>query len=926
MPHPDDPTVSGDSEIVGREPEQRRIDDFLADVRNGARVLVLRGEPGIGKTVLWSWAIDRARQRGYRVVRSRPAEEEMVIPLAGLVDLLQEESSFPAAIAPDTDQMSRGRAVLDALRGMATAGPVVIAVDDLQWLDAVSGRALRFALRRLDAEPIGVLASTHATSESDDPVLPAATLLPGRATTILVGPLPFEAMRSLLAGTVTTISRPLLHRIHEMSGGNPFYAIELANYVARHGGGDPRAGGALPASLEAIVQERLAGLPAELNDLLEVVAVVGRVRLSTLQGLLPNKDVAAQLTLGRAKRLLVVDNDVDVRFSHALLAAAVYGRMALQARRSWHAEIARLATDPDQRAWHIAMSTEAPDEEAASLIEAAADRAADRGAPVIAAQLAEHSLRLTPPGMTDAAHRRAFTQIDYLAGAGEVGRALSLAGELIDTMPAGPARAEAMLREWELDDDFHPTGSEEHLTRTLEEAAGDDRLRIRILTTLGRGREFAGDLEGGIEACREALSIAESLGDPSIEMNAAAILAYLETKAGVPRWDLMDRAMALEHDLRMPVISQSPSELMVGLLLWQGELAEARRLLGVTARTAAEAGLEWKSLQHDYGLALLECMAGNLDVAAEAVDRAMTAAKDAEDPWSERALLYPHGLVAAWLGHVESARAAAGELIRADHGLRFANVNGHKVLGLLALAAGDWREAAAQLAEASTLSEEAGVRHPGVDRELPDAVEALALSGDLDGAAALLERLERKAATVEGPWPDAAALRARGALLVATGDGDEAAGLLGEAMARFDQLGFRPDAARSRLLEGRALARAGHRSRAAQALADAHQRFAAIGAVVWQRKAADELDRVAPGRVSGTLTKTEAGIAALIGEGMRNREIGESLFMSVATVEAHLTRIYRKLGIRSRTELSRLVASGDLPLPDHEASAGSGRG
>ncbi|MDH4075617.1 MAG: LuxR C-terminal-related transcriptional regulator, partial [Acidimicrobiia bacterium] len=564
-------------------------------------------------------------------------------------------------------------------------------------------------------------------------------------------------------------------------------------------------------------------------------------------------------------------------------------------------------------------------EEAASLIEEAADRASERGAPAIAAQLAEHSLRLTPPGMTEVTHRRAFAQIEYLAGAGEVGRALSLARELIDTMAPGPARAEALLREWDLDDDFHPTASEAHMKRALEEATGDDRLRIRILSTLGRGREYAGDLQGGIEACREALSIAEELGDPSVEMNAVALLAYLETRGGAPRWDLMDRALTLEHDLRMPVMSQSPSELMVGLLLWQGELAEARRLLAVTRHSAAEAGLDWKALQHDYGLALLECMAGNLEAANEAVLRAMTAAQDAEDPWSERVLLFPYGLIAGWLGRVDSARAAAEELIRADHGLRFASVNGHKVLGLLALAAGEWREATIQLQAASALSEGVGIRHPGVDRELPDLVEAAAFAGDLDVASTHLERLEREAATVEGPWPDAAAVRARGALLMASGEGDGAAELLGEAMARFDHLGFQPDAARSRLLQGRALARAGHRSRAAQALADAHQRFTGIGAVVWQQKTAEELERVAPGRASGILTKTEAAVAALIGEGQRNREIAEALFMSIATVEAHLTRIYRKLEIRSRSELSRLVASGDLALSDAEGGTAPGQ-
>jgi DNA-binding CsgD family transcriptional regulator len=223
-----------------------------------------------------------------------------------------------------------------------------------------------------------------------------------------------------------------------------------------------------------------------------------------------------------------------------------------------------------------------------------------------------------------------------------------------------------------------------------------------------------------------------------------------------------------------------------------------------------------------------------------------------------------------------------------------------------------------ELVEASMLSEESGVAHPGVDRQLPDTVEAVALSGDFDAARSYLERLERQALAVAGPWPETATLRARGAFLLAVGEADDSADVLGEAVARFDELGFRPDAARSRLLEGRALGRAGHRSRGAEALADAYRRFEAIGAAGWQEKTAAELERLAPGRTSGVLTPTESRIAALIAEGLRNREISESLFMSVATVEAHLTRIYRKLEIRSRTELSRLVASGDLDLAQVE--------
>ena len=205
-----------------------------------------------------------------------------------------------------------------------------------------------------------------------------------------------------------------------------------------------------------------------------------------------------------------------------------------------------------------------------------------------------------------------------------------------------------------------------------------------------------------------------------------------------------------------------------------------------------------------------------------------------------------------------------------------------------------------------------GYRNPGAFPVLPDAIEALALSGDQAAAEALLARLEQEAEAIASPWALAAAERARGTLALARGSPGDAAALLRSAADAFERLGCAPDAARAVLLHGRALLRAGRRAHAADALADARRRFAAIGAPLWEARATAELERAAPGRARGELTPTERRIAGLVAEGRRNREIGQALFMSVATVEAHLTRTYRKLGIRSRSELARRVADGTL--------------
>jgi DNA-binding CsgD family transcriptional regulator len=196
----------------------------------------------------------------------------------------------------------------------------------------------------------------------------------------------------------------------------------------------------------------------------------------------------------------------------------------------------------------------------------------------------------------------------------------------------------------------------------------------------------------------------------------------------------------------------------------------------------------------------------------------------------------------------------------------------------------------------------------------PDAIEALVGTGDVAAAEAVLDRLEAQAATAENPLLAAVVERSRGIVLAARGEADGASAQLERAVESFDRLGFRPDAARATLALGRARLRAGQRSRAANAFADARTRFAGMGAALWEARAAEELDRAAPGRAAGELTRAEQRVAAHVAQGQRNREIAAALFMSIATVEAHLTRIYRKLDIRSRTELARLVAEGRVSV------------
>ena len=897
------------SAVAGREAEQARIAAFLDAVPGGTRALVLRGDPGIGKTTLWRQAVGRG---GAATLVTRPAEEELSLSLAGIADLLEEETA--AAVADEDDPLARGQIVLAAIRAVAARGPALIAVDDLQWLDSASARALRFALRRLDAEPVGVIATTRRGAAREDPLALAELLPPGRAETLEIGPLDLQALRRVVGRHLATVSPPAMRRIHEVSGGNPLFALELARALdsGRHPGGLR-----LPDSLQATIGARLERVPGEIAPLLRATSALGRTTVPELRAILPGDDVDAMVGAAERGGLIEVGEDLGVRFSHPLIGSIVYGRMSPLERRALHARLAEHAAGPDLRAHHLAHATDEPDAGLAELLDAAARRAGEAGALGPAMEFAEHSLRLTPAADAALTLRHELNLIRLLASAGEMSRALERADRLVATLPPGPSRAEALVERAQLEDADLETG-DALLVRALEDAGDDAPLRGRVLDQLGWLRGiFRGDLPAGIGCAREALAIAERVGDRDFQMSAAAGLSNLETLAGTPRPDLMAQAIALEDEIGRPPLWAGPRVLRAEQLLWAGDLPAARALLEAAVADAERRNHARWSPYSLYDLASVETACGNLHAADALLRRALEIARDCEDPHVESWIFYRAALAATWLGRAGEARAAAAR--RLESALRSGERPGiartRSVLGLLALSEGDAAAAADELAESARLLEAMGFAHPGAIPALPDAIEAHALAGRRETAAALLEQLEREAAGVASAWADAALERARGVVAFANGEDDDgAAATLAGAAEAFAALGFRPDSARATLLQGRALLRGGRRTAAADAFAAARTAFAGMGAALWQVRATEALDRAAPGRAAGELTPAESKIAALVTQGRTNREIGQELFMSVATVEAHLTRTYRKLHIRSRSELTRLIAEGRVEL------------
>ena len=910
------PIVLRPQALVGRDAEFALIEAFSARLAYVACGVVVRGEPGIGKTALWREGVALLRGAGHRVLICRPAEEEMSLAAGGLADLLEGTNDDAAALRAIDDPLVRGRMVLETLRALVREGPVVVAIDDAQWLDSVSARAIRYALRRLDSEPVGLLATLRSGSEWPDALRAQSALPPGRCEVIELGPLSLGALRRVLGGVVDAISRPALARIHAASGGNPLYAIELA----RSDWGS--AGAALPDSLRDVLDRRLDLAPAELVPLLQAVSALGPTSVTELRSLFPEAGLDSLLGVTESQGLLVVENNLSVRFVHPLIGSAVYARMSPLARRALHGRLAAISVEPELRARHLALSTDEPDLAVAAELEAAAARARGRGAPDVAADFAGHSVRLTPPDAKLDGRRRAHLEIEHLAAAGEVRRALDRADRLVASLSPGPDRVEALLQRADLEDDDRDT-AERLLLGALDESHGDERLRGRVLHRLAQLRRLRiGDIPGAIECAREAFALAESVGDPTLEASAAAYLAHLEALAGRPQPALIERAVRLEAEVGGLPLSVGPRSLLAKQRLWAGDLDAARELLELVHRDALRAGNQMKLPQHSYDLTLVECAAGNLEAAARVVHEGIEAAIDAENTYTERELLYPLALVQALTGRADEARGTVARLRdeATRHGVRPLLVRAGGVLGMLELSEGNVDAAVEPLTEASRLLDEMGFAHPGAFPVLGDAIEALARSGDREGAGRLLDRLERQLEAVSSASARAGALRAKGIVLLVAGDTDAASFVLADAAELFGRLGFRVDEARTALCTGLTLLRAGHRASAAEALAEARARFAELQAPLWEARAAEELERAAPGRANGALTRTEWNVARLVAEGRRNREIASSLFMSVHTVEAHLTRMYRKLGIRSRSDLTRLVSDNAITLSADEPS------
>jgi DNA-binding CsgD family transcriptional regulator len=900
-------------EIVGREEELGAVRAFLERAVEGPAALVLEGEAGIGKSTLWLAGVQAARERGLRVLSSRPAEAERGLAHVVLSDLFEGvlDEVLPALSAPrrhalevallvdeaseePVDPRTLGVAVRTALQALAERAPVVLAVDDIQWLDPSSTSALAFALRRMATDHVLLLLARRVDGAQPSEVERA--LEAESVHRVPIGPLSVGALHRFLRDRLgRPFARQTLLRIHETSGGNPFFALELARALGSEV--DPLQPLPVPETLEELVRARLAGLPAPTREALELAAALGAPSVSLLE----QADIALGALEAAVDAHVIERENGSIRFSHPLLSSVLYQGLSSIDRRNLHGRLAAIIDDPLVRARHLALATDSPDVDVAGVLDEAARLAAARGAAALAAELGEHALQLTPPDAHGDRHRRALAAARAHRTAGEWTRARTIVAELLAQTRRGSLRAEALVLLAELESVDRAAAL---LEEALREAASRPALQSVIQCRLAWATRFRKGFVRALEHARAAFELAEDLDDDALRADAVVMQAALGSILGDPEApQLAAGAYELATAVGDDRLLQEAASVVAITLADSFRLDEARVLL------ESEHGV-WRERDEPasasvlWDLSWVEFWAGRWALAAEYAARA-------RDISIQYGLEVPQGhlpiaVIAVHRGQLELAREHSERALElAEEQLALHPPAHLAVLGLVDLWSGDGTGAAVWLGKADQQAATLGWGNPSIRWWTADYAEVLLELGRVDDATRVLDVWEADAARLGREWVLAHVMRCRGLVAAAQGNVDHAALLLQQAVAQHEDVGDPFGRARALLALGIVRRRARQKRSAREAIEAALDGFEQLGAATWVEKARGELGRIGGRTRQEGLTPAERRVAALVAEGRTNREVAAALFLTERTVASHLTHVYAKLGIRSRTELAR---------------------
>jgi DNA-binding CsgD family transcriptional regulator len=907
-------------EVVARNAELAVVRAFFEPTATVPGALVLEGEPGIGKSTLWLAAVEHARARGISVLSARPAEAEQGLAHVGLGDLLDgvfhdvapelpppRRRALEAALLREEvadekiDHRALAVAVHDALRLLGEGGRILVAIDDAQWLDASTSSTLAFALRRLEASSVRLLLARRMEPTELEQALGG---WPVECTS--VGPLSVGALHRLLQDRLGRVfARQTLLRIHERSGGNPFFALELARALnADVGPFDPLP---VPETLDELVRERLAGLPGTTHDALAFASALG----APSESLLSRVGISVDAFEPAVEARVIERERGTIRFTHPLLSSVLYSDLGAR-RRKVHARIAAAVNDPILRARHLALATEEPDAAVAEALDAAAAAAADRGASAAAAELAEGAWRLTPARDTNVRRPRALAAARAHRVAGEWTRARTILRDLLEEPGLGAVRAEAL---------FLLAGLESLeqgialLEEALREASSQPALQAAIQCRLAWTTRFTKGFDGALEHARASLHLADAVGDDTLRIDALEMMVFLgspvgdpETTANAERAHEIARATGDPGLVRRARLLQSaPGE--------KGDRSAARVLLEHEYEDCRERD-DLSAAEALHRLAWFELSAGKWERAADYAERSydLMTQYGLEVPWAH----LPIAVVAAHRGRLELARAHSERSLQLGEEQFGHHTPVHLgTLGFVAAQSGDPQTALRWFEEAEVVTSRLGWREARSRWWVAEQVEVLLELDHVDEAARVLDAWEGERRP-DDQRIQAHVTRCRGLIAAARGNVSAASALLDVAVSEHDRAGDAFGRARALLALGIVRRRERQKRAAREALEAALNDFEQLGAAVWIEKTRAEIGRIGGRTREHGLTAAERRVAALVAEGRTNREVAAALFLAERTIETHLSHIYAKLGIRSRAELARVYR------PDKAAEQSSG--
>jgi DNA-binding CsgD family transcriptional regulator len=778
-----------------------------------------------------------------------------------------------------------------------------VAIDDVQWLDPSSQAVLAVAARRF-AGRVGLLITERTEHEGAS----AATWLQltgadgvGR---IHVGPLSLGGLHALVSSRLgRSFPRPTMVRVAEISGGNPFYALELARAIDA---GSSQA--VLPATLAELMRLRIGRLERETQDLLLAAACAANPTVELLAQV-TGTDVTRAVELleePAAKGIIGLDG-AAVHFSHPLLARSVYTDATPGERRAMHRSLSETAMLPELKARHMALAASSADPTTLRALDAAAVAASGRGAPTAAAELVELAI-----GLGGDTPERRIRAADHHMHAGDLQHAYALLHGVIDTVPRGLLRAMALNLLAGMQIHLNSFAKAVEMLKEALDNSGDHlEVRVRTMLLLSFAEINAGEFVHAMQNSERAVILAEGVDNPDLTSQVLSMRAMVTSMCGNGFDEAgLRRANALEHpDSDAPIALRASATYAV-LMSWAGRLDEAAEQMAAVRRRCTDRGAETDLIFVSYFTTLIEVWRGRYAEATSVAEETVERAEQLGGDHLRVVGMTVRAVVGAYTGRESEARASAVgaiELAQQCGSPRLADWSSISQ-GFLEVSLGNYAEALTALEPLIARFDQVPGTEIVTSAYVPDAVEALVSLGRPDEAEAMIDAMEANGRWLDRPWMLAVGARCRSMLLAARGDVVAAAGMAEGALTHADRLPMPFERARTLLLLGQLQRRQRKKDAARATLSAALEAFEALGTPLWATRARAELDRSsgAPSQGPG-LTPSEQRVAELAASGMTTHDVAAALFISPKTVESNLARIYRKLGIKSRAELGRLV-------------------